>query len=139
MRISDWSSDVCSSDLCSLISIGEEILRWEQPLPIVSHHHPLGRQHATPGIGSTVKTTSRRIFPFRLGRQFLPCPSGIGMGILVSAMNDRMAEQSVDGTVGAGRMPPVCAKTEGPPLQRIILENGHTELREQRTTRNQQI
>src|SRR3546814_2105997 len=40
---------------CSLISIGEEILRWEQPLPIVSHHHPLGRQHATPGIGSTVK------------------------------------------------------------------------------------
>src|SRR3546814_6787012 len=33
---------------CSLISVGEEILRWEQPLPIVSHHHPLGRQHATP-------------------------------------------------------------------------------------------
>src|SRR3546814_3390400 len=74
MRISDWSSDVCSSDL--------------------------------------------RIFPFRLSRQFLACPSGIGMGILVSDMNDRMVEQRVDGTVGAGRMPPVCAKAEGPPLQR---------------------
>src|SRR3546814_15206606 len=92
MRISDWSSDVCSSDL----------------------------------ISSTVKTTSRRIFPFRLSRQFLACPSGIGMGILVSDMNDRMVEQRVDGTVGAGRMPPVCAKAEGQPLQRIIQANGPT-------------
>src|SRR3546814_11035843 len=116
MRISDWSSDVCSSDLCSLISIGEEILRWEQPLPIVSHHHPLGRQHATPGIGSTVKTTSRPIFPFRLGRQFLACPSGIGLGILASDLNARMVQQRADGPVGAGRRPPARPKDNGPPF-----------------------
>src|SRR3546814_18693216 len=45
---------------CSLISTGEEIMRGEQPLPIVSHHHPLGRQHATHGIASTVKRPDER-------------------------------------------------------------------------------
>src|SRR3546814_5322731 len=38
MRISDWSSDVCSSDLCRETAIGER-----RPAPAIWLHHVIGR------------------------------------------------------------------------------------------------
>src|SRR3546814_8289175 len=55
MRISDWSSDVCSSDLCGPAD-GEAALLLEQPRDGTTAHQRHGEQHALvhacPGLGS---------------------------------------------------------------------------------------
>src|SRR3546814_5996674 len=59
MRISDWSSDVCSSDLEFLLQVGEQVqhLRLDRDVErrhrLVEHHH-VGVQHQGAGNGDAL-------------------------------------------------------------------------------------
>src|SRR3546814_9667256 len=65
MRISDWSSDVCSSDLPAL-----------------------GLQFVAPLIVAIVMPAARREFPLRLGGQRLARPFGISLCVLERDVDD---------------------------------------------------
>src|SRR3546814_1366579 len=57
MRISDWSSDVCSSDLQGLVDVGRVVLAGE----VGAHHAEAGRGPVPPVPRDVVRITARQI------------------------------------------------------------------------------
>src|SRR5450631_3391250 len=70
---------------------------------------------------SLIKTTACRIFPFGLGRQLLAGPGGVGFGIAIGNLHDRMVVETSDRTAFAIGTPPVGAEPETPPV-RVVAE-----------------
>src|SRR3546814_20521540 len=64
MRISDWSSDGCSSDLCMLVDVGGENLDARDPLQPV---HVLAQEHCN-GISLLARRATRHPYTHRIVR-----------------------------------------------------------------------
>src|SRR3546814_13077762 len=101
MRISDWSSDVCSSDLPGVgLPALQRIVR------------------GAPGVGGAVEPAAGGVLPLGLGRQATARPFRIGLRILWRNLHHGMRLSPFDGTLLPFRVAPVGTGDEMPPLHR---------------------
>src|SRR3546814_18868105 len=76
MRISDWSSDVCSSDLHDLLLVATLVTRLAQELAVLLLRHALAAlldDGTHVHLASTVRTTRALIEPRQSQGGSLPC------------------------------------------------------------------
>ncbi|SPA15187.1 hypothetical protein CBM2633_A50817 [Cupriavidus taiwanensis] len=90
-------------------------------LPDVGHLPAVGGELLAPGIGRLLQSAARGELPFRLGRQPLAGPPGIGLCVFVRDLHHRVVVLALDRAAGAGRMAPVGAGHIAPPA-RVILQ-----------------
>ena len=83
-----------------------------------------------PGVNSSpqansgaVKSAARGKLPFRFGRQFLAGPLGIGFGIAICDMHNRMIVEPADGAARPVGPAPIGAEFEFPPLRPVAQIN----------------
>ena len=88
-------------------------------LPGIGHPARIRREFVAPAIGRAVQPAARGEFPFRLGRQILAGPGGVGRGVLECDMHDRLALPPHDSAGGAFGMPPVRLRYVFPPVAQI--------------------
>jgi hypothetical protein len=86
-------------------------------LPCVGHEPAVRAQLVAPGEFDVVEPATCGELPFGFGRQVLPRPVGIGAGIVIGDVNDRMIKLSANVATAAIGMPPVGAEFERPPLR----------------------
>src|SRR3546814_3774090 len=74
MRISDWSSDVCSSDLKTIVKVASEIVRQQEDFfrKGVEHLKPLTLKAVADAIQMHESTVSRVT-----SNKYLSCPRGL--------------------------------------------------------------
>ncbi len=85
-------------------------------LPGIGHELPFRIEIITPGEFAVVIATLGGELPFGLGRQDLPGPPGVGLGIGVSDMDHRMIVQAGQVAAGTIGMTPVGAENIMPPV-----------------------
>src|SRR5580692_859905 len=92
------------------VSVAGEILARKCALPGIGHMPATWRERVAPGKLGLIKTAACRIFPFGFGRQLLAGPGGIGFGVPVRNVHNRMVVQTADRTALAIRATPVGAE-----------------------------
>ncbi|SPA49739.1 protein of unknown function [Cupriavidus taiwanensis] len=90
-------------------------------LPDIGHLPAVGGKLLAPGIGRLLEPAARGELPFRLGRQPLAGPLGIGLCVFVRNLHHRVVVLALDRAARAGRMAPVGAGHIAPPA-RIVLQ-----------------
>ncbi len=98
------------------IAVLKRVAIGEGALPIIGQHLATGRELVTPGIFAVIEAAPGRKFPFRLGRQKLPRPFGVGFRIGEGDVHDRMVLQPRYACVRPVGMTPIGAEAERPPL-----------------------
>src|SRR5580765_4921493 len=69
------------------VAVIARVLVRKLPLPGVGHVPVLRHELIAPGIFRAIEPTARGEFPLRFGRQLLPRPAGVGLGVPVSDMH----------------------------------------------------
>src|SRR6516162_4115244 len=101
---------------CARVTVGPRVLVRKVPLPGVGHVPLLRREFIAPREFGAIEPTACGEFPLGFGRQRLAGPVGIGLGVAVGDVNDRMLLEARERAAWAVRTPPERAEPELPPL-----------------------
>src|SRR5271170_6332590 len=93
-------------------------------MSLMSVRHPLAveAELISPDVWPACDSATRGELPFRLGRQSLARPVGIGHSVWVSDLDNRVI--ALDVAARTRRMPPVRTGYVGPPLVVIVQRYG---------------
>ena len=100
----------------SLIAVGEQVLPGELALPGVGHHPAARRELIAPCVHRPVEAAAGRVFPFRLGGQFLAGPCRVGFGVFVGHVGHRVPPAAAAVTARPGGPPPAGPRHVRPPV-----------------------
>jgi hypothetical protein len=81
---------------------------------------PSGKWLVPPSEDRSLEPSTRGVLPLGLRRELLACPGGVGLGVLVGDMHDRVAVATVDRGSLASRPAPVRAGEVGPPVPVVV-------------------
>src|SRR5215475_2650366 len=107
----------------ALMAVGCKVFMRENALPGVRHASAARRELIAPGELRAIEAAARRELPLGLARQLLTGPFGIGLGIAISDVNDRMVLEPADRAARPIRPAPVGAELEIPPLAPVAQVN----------------
>jgi hypothetical protein len=85
-------------------------------LPGVGHTTAARRELAAPRELGLIKSAARGVLPLGLRRQLLAGPGGVGFGVPVGDMDDRMVVKAVDRGAFAVRTRSIGAEHKRPPV-----------------------
>jgi hypothetical protein len=97
-------------------AVGRGVLVGEVPLPDVALPAPAAGAVVTPDERLAVESTAGGVFPFRLGRQALAGPAGVGVGIFPGDVHHGVVLPPLDGAAGPLGMAPASAGYEQTPF-----------------------
>ena len=78
------------------IAVAAEIFVRKVALPCIRHLLAAGRELVTPGELSAVEAAARGKLPFGFGRQILAGPFGVGFGVAIGDVDNRMIVEAAD-------------------------------------------
>ena len=96
------------------------VLPGELALPDVRHRRAAGRVLIAPCERGSVQSAARRELPLGLRRKLLPRPLRVGLGVLVSDLDDRVPVAAVDRAARPSRSLPGRAGNVLPPAPDVI-------------------
>ncbi len=97
-----------------------QVLPGELALPGVRHRRAAGRVLVAPGERRSVEAAARGELPLGLGREFLPRPRRVCLGVLVGDLHDRVPVAAVDRAARPGGSLPGRAGDVLPPAPDVV-------------------
>ena len=91
----------------------------EVAVPVVGEPLPRALGLVAPGVDGAVEPAPRGVLPLGLGRQRLARPGGVGLGVLVGDVHDRVLGAARERGAGALGVPPAGAGRPRPPLAQV--------------------
>src|SRR6516225_2710944 len=103
----------------ALEAVGLQILPRKIPLPESRHHASPGGELLAPGVFGALQPAAGGELPFRLARQLLTAPMGIGQRILIGDLDHGVVLPAGDTAALALGMAPAGARSPAPPVADI--------------------
>src|SRR5262249_53317361 len=100
----------------ALVAVERQVLAWERALPRVRHLLAARRKLVSPGELGAVEPPAGRELPLGLRGQFFAGPFGVGLGVAMRDMYDRMVVETADRSARPVRAAPVGAALKPPAI-----------------------
>ena len=121
------------------VAVEQVVVEREVALPGVGHHATARGGVLSPGVGGAPEPTAGRQLPLRLGRQRLAGPRGVGEGVDVRDVGDRVAVEAVQAAARALGVAPLGARHPGPPGPVVVEADPPGRWREHQRPRDQLV
>ena len=122
-----------------LVAVQLLVLPGKLALPRVRHRLAVGEVLVSPRERGALEAAAGGELPLRLGRQLLARPGGVGLGILVGDVRDRMVVAAVDRRALAARSLPERAGDVLPPVPVVVEVHGAGRSSEDERSRDEQV
>src|SRR5258708_3995247 len=101
----------------SVKAVLARVLHGEGALPDVAAMLPVGDEFVAPGVAPAFEPAAGAALPLRFGRQPLPGPTGVGLGVPPGDVNDGMVPVSPARSLRPLGPPPVPSRDLPPPCR----------------------